>query len=46
MINDIDDNMMLSQGILCTSIPYHYAAFHVASNAKTDHAQSEASFQT
>ena len=28
------------QGILCTSISDHYAVFHVAGNAKTDHAQT------
>ena len=29
------------QGILCTSISDHYDIFHVASNAKTDHTQTE-----
>ena len=29
------------QGILCTSISDHYAIFHVASNAKPDHTQTE-----
>ena len=33
--------MMHIQGIRCTSISDHYAVFHVASNAKTDHAQVE-----
>ena len=33
--------MMHIQGILCTSISEHYAVFHVASNAKTDHAHAE-----
>ena len=28
------------QGMLCTSISDHYAVFHVAGNAKTDHAQT------
>ena len=32
--------MMHIQGILCTSISDHYAIFHVANNAKTDHAQT------
>ena len=33
--------MMHIQGILCTTISDHYAVFHVASNAKTDHSQAE-----
>ena len=33
--------MMHIQCILCTSISDHYAVFHVAGNAKTDHAQTE-----
>ena len=41
LTNNLDDNMMHIQGILCTSISDHYAVFHVASNAKTDHAQAE-----
>ena len=41
LTNNLDDNMMHIQGIICTSISDHYAVFHVASNAKTDHAQAE-----
>ena len=41
LTNTLDDDMMHIQGILCTSISDHYAVFHVASNAKTDHAQAE-----
>ena len=41
VINNLDDNMMHIQGILCTSISDHYAFFHVASNTRTDHTQTE-----
>ena len=41
LTNNLDDNMMHIQGLLCTSISDHYAVFHIASNAKTDHAQTE-----
>ena len=41
LTNNLDDNMMHIQGILCTSISDHYAVFHIASNAKTDHAPAE-----
>ena len=40
LTNNFDDDMMHIQGILCTSISDHYAIFHVANNAKTDHAQT------
>ena len=33
--------MMHIQGILCTSISDHYAVFHVACNAKTEHAKTD-----
>ena len=32
---------MRHMGISCTLISDHYAVFHVAGNAKTDHAQTE-----
>ena len=41
LTNDLDDNTMHIQGILCTSISDHYAIFHIVSNAKTDHTQTE-----
>ena len=41
LTNNLDDNMVHIQGILCTSISDHYAIFHIASNAKTDHTQTE-----
>ena len=34
LTNNLDDDMMHIQGILCTSILDYYAVFHVASNAK------------
>ena len=33
--------MMHIQRILCTSISDHYAVFHVACNAKTEHAKTD-----
>ena len=41
LTNNLDDSMMHTQGILCTSISDHYAIFHVASNTRTDHTQTE-----
>ena len=41
LTNNLDDNMMHIQGILCTSISDHYAIFYVASNTRTDHTQTE-----
>ena len=41
LTNNLDDDMMLIQGILCASIPDHSAVFHVASNAKKDHANTD-----
>ena len=40
LTNNLDNDMRHIQGILCTSISDHYAVFHVAGNAKTDHAQT------
>ena len=39
--NNFVDDMVHIQGILCTSISDHYAVFHVACNAKTDHAKTD-----
>ena len=41
LTNNLDDDMMHIQGILCTSISDHYAVFHVASNAKKDHTKTD-----
>ena len=41
LTNNFVDDMMHIQGILCTSISDHYAVFHVACNAKTDHAETD-----
>ena len=38
LINNLDNDMRHIQGILCTSLSDHYVVFHVAGNAKTDHA--------
>ena len=40
LTNNFDNAMMHIQGILCTAISDHCAIFHVANNAKTDHAQT------
>ena len=40
LTNNLDNDMRHIQGILCTSISDHYAVFHVAGKAKTDHAQT------
>ena len=39
--NSFVDDMMHIQGILCTSISDYYAVFHVACNAKTEHAKTD-----
>ena len=41
LTNNLGNDMMHIQGILYTLISDHYAVFHVAGNAKTDHAQTE-----
>ena len=41
LTNNFVDDMMHIQGILCTSISDHYAVFHVACNAKTEHAKTD-----
>ena len=40
LTNNFVDDMMHIQGILCTSISDPYAVFHVACNAKTEHAKT------
>ena len=41
LTNNFVDDMMHIQGILCTSISDHYAVFHVACNAQTEHAKTD-----
>ena len=41
LTNNFVDDMMHIQGILCTSISDHYAVFHVACNAETEHAKTD-----
>ena len=40
LTNNLDNDMRHIQVISCTSISDHHAVFHVAGNAKTDHAQT------
>ena len=41
LTNNFVDDMMHIQGIFCTSISDHYAVFHVACNAETEHAKTD-----
>ena len=41
LTNNFVDDMMHIQGILCTPISDHYAVFHVACNAKTEHDKTD-----
>ena len=41
LTNNFVDAMMHIQGTLCTSISDRYAVFHVACNAKIDHAKTD-----